>query len=107
MKRNITFHPNIYRSESITDKEFGKISKQLQKNPLFSDVYLITPAANGNDLLEFYHSRQLAQPYYREKEQYVIGMTKSYGEAMTLVEKIVQECLDTRGDLCLREYLLC
>lgn len=107
MELNLTFHPHIYRSGSITDKEFGNICKQLQKNPLFSDVYLLVPASNGRDLLEFYHSRQLAQPYYREKEHYIIGMARTYGEAVSLVEQIVQECLAARGDCALREYLLC
>lgn len=107
MELKITFHPNIYRSVSITDKEFGNICKQLQRNPLFSDVYLLVPASNEKDLLEFYHSRQLVQPYYFDKEHYIIGIAKTYGEAIRLVEQIVLECLDARGDCALREYLLC
>ena len=107
MALKLTYHHKLYHSDSISERELEKIKKQLEKKLFFCNVYLITPAANTNDLLEFYHSRQLKQKYYQKHPPYVIGITRTYGEAVLMVQKMVQECLDSRGDCALREYLLC
>lgn len=107
MAFKLTYHHKLYHSDSITENELEKMKKKLEKNPLFCNVYLIVPAGNEKDLLEFYHSRQLAQAYYRDHSPYIIGIARNYGEAVLLVQQLVQECLNERGDCALREYLLC
>ena len=107
MSLNISFRKNLYCSEDITERELNRIMDQLKNKPLFSDVYLIVPAGNQKDMIEFYHSRQLAQPYYHERPIDVIGIARTYAEAVFMVQKMVQECLDERGDSALREYLSC
>lgn len=107
MKLSLKFHPKLYHSESISEAELEKIKKQLEKKPLCSNVFLITPAENTNDLLEFYHSRQLNQRYYQNHPPYIIGITRSYKEALIMIEQLAKECLEARGDCALREYLLC
>ena len=107
MKRSLHFHKNCYRSEDMSDKEWSKLQAQLQSNPLFTDVYLITPASNSSDMLEFYHSRQLAQTYYENRSLTVVGVAASYSDAVKLVEQIMKDCLAKRGDCNLKEYLLC
>ncbi len=107
MALKIQYHNKLYFSDTISERELLKIRKQLSKKPLLSNVYLITPADNDNDLLQFFHSRQLAQFYYKNRPLHIIGITRTYQEAVLLLQKLVQECLDTRGDCSLREYLLC
>ncbi len=107
MASKLTYYHKLYHSESISERQLEKIKKQLETKPLFCNVYLITPAANTSDLLEFYHSRQLAQQYYQDHPPYVIGIARTYGEAVSVVRDIVQECYDARKDCLLREYLLC
>lgn len=107
MSLKISFRNALYRSGSITEEELDYIKMRLEKEPLFSDIYVIVPAGNREDMIEFFHSRQLAQPYYKERELYIIGIARTYGEAVLLVRKIIQECLDERGDCALREYLSC
>lgn len=107
MALKLIYHHKMYYSDSISERELEKIKRQLEKKPLLCNVYLITPAANKKDLLEFYHSGQLAQKYYQNHPPYVIGIAQNYGEAVLLVQNLVQECLDSRGDCALREYLLC
>ena len=107
MAKRLTFHPSLFLGEGIAGRDLEKIKKQLEKKLFFCNVYLVTPATNPNDMLEFYHSRQLKQKYYENHPPLVIGITRTYGEAVLMVQKLVQECLDKRGDCALREYLLC
>lgn len=107
MPIRLTYHHNLRLSDSIDEQELKRIKKQLSRKPLLSDVYLITPARNRRDLLEFYHSRMLALPYYQKEPPLIIGITRTYEEALTMIEQLVQECYLSRGDCSLREYLLC
>ena len=107
MKLQIVFHQNCYRSESISDKEWTKITMQLRCFPRITDVYLVTPASNHNDLLEIFHSKQLCQKYCKRKKYMIVGVAKTYDESLALIEKMTQDCLSRRGDCALREYLLC
>lgn len=107
MPIRLTYHHNLRLSESIDEQELKKIKKQLSQKPLLSDVYLITPARNNRDLLEFYHSRTLAWPYYQKEPPLIIGIVRTYDEALAMIEQLVRECYLSRGDCSLREYLLC
>lgn len=107
MSLKISFRNDLYRSDSITEDDLEQIKSDLEKKPFFTNVYIVIPAGNQKDMIEFVHSRQLAQPYYRECKLHVIGITRTYREAVLMVKIIVQECLDERGDCALREYLSC
>ena len=84
-----------------------KLKTKLIKRPLLANVYIITIAANPNNQLEIYEARQLAQRYYVKYPPHIVGIAGDYEEAVMLVEKIVKECLDSRNDCALKEYLLC
>lgn len=103
----LTYHPGIYLGESIRKEKLDKIKKKLENKPLFSGVFLITLSRNASDQLEIYDAKQLVQSYYKKNPPHVIGIAGNYDEAVALVEKIVQECLNIRGDCALKEYLLC
>lgn len=105
--RRLTYHPGLYLGESISEKKLDKIKKKLRTKPLSANVFLIAAAHNPHDLLEIFDARQMAQHYYEDYEVYVIGIASDYQEAVAMVEQIVQECLQRRGDCALREYLLC
>lgn len=107
MAASITYYPRLYLGESISRKKLDKIKKRLEKKPLLSGVFLLTLSANATDQLEIYKARLLAERYYRENPPYVIGIAKTYDEAVAIVEQIVAECLQARGDCMLKEYLLC
>ncbi|MBE5883422.1 MAG: hypothetical protein E7291_03200 [Lachnospiraceae bacterium] len=107
MVKKITFHDRLYLGESITEMKLDKLKKKLEKKPLLANVYLIVPAINPHDQLEILDAKQLIQTFYRETVFLVIGIAANYEEALLLVEQIVQECLEERGDCRLREYLSC
>lgn len=107
MNENITYHPGLYLSDDISESKLDRIKNKLQKKPLCCSVYLITISHNPNDQLDIFAAKQLAQSFYRKYPIYVVGIASDYSEAVGLIEKIVQECLQARGDCALKEYLLC
>ncbi len=107
MAIRLTYHPNLYLGDSIDRKKLDKIKWKLEKVPLLSGVFLITISRNASDQLEIYEAKQLVQRYYKKNPPYVVGIAENHGEAVALVEHLVQECLRERGDCALKEYLLC
>lgn len=107
MRIKLRYHPSLYISDSIVPGKLDRIKKKLEKHPLQSSVFLVTEARNGVDLLDIFSGRLLAQSYYQKDPPLIIGITRTYEEALDLVEQIVQDCLRERGDCALKEYLLC
>lgn len=107
MSGKLEYHHRLYLGDSISESKLDKIKKKLAKKPLLSNVYLITISRNPSDQLEIFSANQLVQDYYMKYPVYVIGIASNYNEAVVLIERIVQECLQTRGDCALKEYLLC
>ena len=107
MAISLTYRPNLYLGDSINENKLDKIIKKLEKNPVFSGVFLITVSRNASDQLDIFDARQLTQSYYKKHPPYVVGIAGSHDEAVKLVERLVQECLRDRGDCALKEYLLC
>lgn len=107
MNKNIEFISNLYIGEGIAEHKLDKIKKKILTKPILSGVYLITFAQNQNDQLDIFSARFLAQSYYQQVNTKVVGIANSYDGAIQLLEKIVQDCLDRRGDCSLREYLSC
>lgn len=107
MSKKLTFYSKLYYGEGMKNQKKDKIKKMLIKNPLFAGVYVLTFATNGSDQLEFFDAKQLAQPYYANHPVQIIGIARDYADALQLVTQITQECIETRGDCRLKEYLIC
>lgn len=107
MERRLEYHPRLYLGDSISKAKLDKIKKRLEKNPLLSNVFLITLSRNPSDQLEIIQAGQLVQGYYSKYPVTVAGIASSYDEAVEMIGKIAQECLQIRGDCALKEYLLC
>lgn len=105
MGRKIEYHHKLYISDGISQSKLDKIKKKLDKRPLFCSEYLLTLASNPTEQLDIFPARQLVQGYYLKCPVYVVGIASDYNSAVKLVETIVQECLQVRGDCSLRKYL--
>lgn len=103
----LKYRANLYLGDSINEKKLKKIKKRLENKPFFSGVYLLALSRNPFDQLEIYDARQLVQSYYKKNPPYVIGLAGDYEEAVELVVRMTRECLESRGDCCLKEYLQC
>ncbi len=107
MASKLKYLSNLYLGESINRKKLDKIKKKLENKPLLSGVFLIVLAENPSNQLEIYDARQLVWKYYEKYPPYVAGIAGDYDEAVRMVEQIVRECIEKRGDCALKEYLLC
>ena len=107
MDLELKFHPNLYLGESINVKKLDKIMKKLKSRPLFAGVFVVTLSKNPSDQLELYDAKQLVQSYYRKNPPYIVGVAGDNQEGIALIERIVTECLNARGDCALKEYLKC
>ncbi len=107
MALEIAYHPHLYLGESMKRKKLDKIKKKLENRPFFSGVFLVAISRNPYDQLEIYSAKQLRWRYYRKYPPCVVGIAGDEREALALVEMIVKECMETRGDCALKEYLRC
>ena len=62
-------------------------------------IYLITPAENGVDPLEYFDTIQLNQSYYKNRELKIIGIAKSEEEAIDLIRQIYEASVEYGHDL--------
>jgi hypothetical protein len=69
------------------------------------NIYLITLAANGQDLLDILDSAFLQQKAVRRTLPMIVGLAKGYEEAVELVRQIVEETYTQRGDCKVPLYL--
>lgn len=102
----IIYGSKFYLGESISPEKLDKIKKKLEKKAALTDYYLIALAGNETDLLDIYQSKYLGQKYYEDHMPQIYGIADTKGEAMELVQRIVEECLAERGDLKVREFLM-
>lgn len=107
MNMKLEYHHRLYLGDGISESKLDKIKKRLETKPLLSGVCLITLSGNPGGQLDIFQAALLVQKHYAKGNVYVVGIAAGYDEAVGLVEKIVQECLQERGDCSLREYLLC
>jgi len=103
---NIGFLENIYIAQGMEKVDLEKLKKELDEKPLFANVFVITISSNEQEQLDIYHSKYLMQRYYKKNPPFVVGIAKNKGDAYTLVEKIVQECMTLRGDVNLKAFLI-
>ena len=103
--KKLVYHSKLYLGESLSYGDMVKIKAQFNIQPSKVDIFLITRSMNENDQLDIFHAKYLRQKYYEDHPVYVFGMAKTKEEAVALIEKLMQECLDARGDANLTAYL--
>lgn len=97
------YYRYLYTTDSINNVDKLKVKLNLQKGK--PGIYIIFWARN-NDQLEIMNSLYLKQNFYRQKPPVIIGLTKSYEEAVELVVKITNESIQKTGSPNIKDYLL-
>lgn len=101
------YREDLYLSESIDVTKLDKIKKTLERRPLVSGVFVIAISQNTSDQLDIISSKMLTQRYYVNNPLTIVGLAKSNEEALSVVKRIVEDCMKVRGDCAIKEYLLC
>lgn len=95
------FYKYLYIGDTVTDP--AKVKWKL-KHHAGTHVYVVSIAA-GADQLEIFHGAYLKQLYYRYHPPIIVGIASNYDEAVDIIIKITQECVDATGTCNLKEYL--
>lgn len=102
------WYKKLYLGENA-EKQKYKVFGKIRKNKFQIDTYLISLAANSDDLLDILPANILLQPFYKNKKNveniYIIGIAKGYDEALELVRAIVDEVYQSTGGFDIRGYL--
>lgn len=100
---NISNH--LYVSESLKKKQ-KRIIRRITKNQKILSLFCITNPANDKNSLDIYYYGELFQKTYNQYyDLTVYGIAKTRNEAYYLVEDIVKDCWNTRGDCDLHQFL--
>ncbi|MFR5602008.1 MAG: hypothetical protein ACLTKI_06515 [Lachnospiraceae bacterium] len=72
---------------------------------LLPRTYVITPAINGNNILDLFPAMVFRQPYYQKKDLLVLGIADDYWEALEVARQIVDDLYQTTGGFNLAVFL--
>ena len=100
----MNWYQDLYVSENIADKA-ETLREELENGRYRRDVYLITLAMNGKDLLDIRKASCLARESLRRNLPMIVGLSSGYENAVNLSCRIVTECCEKTGDVDLRSYL--
>ena len=93
-----------YISEKVR-KTHPDLARELEEGKYSSKVWLIMLSPNGQDLLDVRRASGLGVHGLEGIVPLLAGAAASKGEALTLVETIVQDCLNKTGGVDLRSFL--
>ncbi len=99
------YYHNLYLSDSLISKKEEIINK-LENNQWQLSKYLLVLSNNKNNHLEFFDSALLLQNVMPKENLFIIGIADSYGSAVDMVQKIIEEVYDKMGNTDIRSYLL-
>ena len=95
---------HLYVGEKAEKNRF-RIICNLRYSKLQTGIYVITPASNGNNILDIYPSFALMQPYYQEQNLYILGIADGYWEALLVAGRMVDDMYQKTGGFCLKEFM--
>lgn len=99
------YYRHLYLAAGL-EKKKDKIIEKLNRNKFQVSIHLVVLSENEKNNLEILNSVLLLQPDYPKDNLFVAGITKSYDEALELVEKITQEVYDETKGTDIRKYIL-
>ena len=99
------YYKHIYISEDLAKKK-DQIIRKLECNKLQLNVHVIILPLESNNQLEIINSRILLQPSYPKDDLFVVGIVKSYDEALDYVEKTANEVYNNAEGMNIRSYIL-
>lgn len=100
----ISWFDHLYVGEKAKKKRYRIIQgiRRLKPQP---GVYVITPASNGNNILDIYPWTALVLPFYREEEFLIMGIASDYWEALEVAGRIVNDMYRKTGGFDLPSFI--
>ena len=96
------YYRYLYTSESV--KKSDRIKLRLNEHRGLVGYYIIA-INKGSNQLDIINSVYLKLPIYRKNPPIVVGLAKSYDEAVDLVIKMTNEAIEKTGFANIKDYL--
>jgi hypothetical protein len=100
----IKWAKNLYLSDNISTKKLDNIIKSVENGKLMFEVYCILLASNPDNLFDIMNANEFLFPYYKRKENYVIGLATSKVEAFELVKDMIDIVYKETNNFSVREF---
>lgn len=98
------WYEKLYVGEKAKKIRYSIIQAVREGRPL--GYYVLTPAANEQNLLDLYPAATLSLPYYREKDLLIVGVALDFEDAAALAGRMISEVYRKTGGFDIRSYLL-
>ena len=96
---------NLYTG-SLSEKKVRDLKKRIRKRKRNTGCYVLFPSANPSNQLDLMDAGGLLHDCYRHREDLVIvGIASGKEEALQLLVRLTQECVEATGTGNLRGYL--
>ncbi|MCR4791915.1 MAG: hypothetical protein K5871_04145 [Lachnospiraceae bacterium] len=102
-KIELDYRPKLYLSDALMGRDLTRIKRNIARGKGSCSVILISD--NDNDQFDIVTPFQLKLPVWEGKKPVVAGIADGKEDAEALVMKIISDCLKSRGDLKLKEYI--
>lgn len=96
---------NLFIGKNIEDK-LWKVKWKIKHNAGQLNIYLLNIPLDSKNQLEIIHSAMLLSKYYPKHRLYIVGVAKSYEEALGLILDIAQKTYLETGTGDLKNYIL-
>lgn len=98
------WYRHLYVGKKAKSHRFS-IIQSIRNKSYWPGAYVITPASNGNNILDIYPAYMLLFGKYRKQEFKILGIAEGYQEALELSGTIINEMYKKTGGFCLEEFL--
>jgi hypothetical protein len=99
------WYEDLYVGYNLLDKKTKVINQIRAGKPMFNK-YVLTLPQNDYDTLEIYPSNVLIQKWYRDSDMVVVGIAEGMEEAMDMMQLIIMECFNSRGNVKVKDFIL-
>ncbi len=100
----ISWYNWLYVGEKAKKKRYRIINGIRRSRPK-PGVYVITPALNGNNILDIYPSIEFLSSFYRDKDFLIIGIAAGYWEALEVAGRIIDDMYRKTGGFDLPGFI--
>lgn len=96
IENNFHLDNHLYVGEKAKKKK-KYIIRNLREGHFFLGAYVITPAENGNNILDIYPTEVFLFPNSKNMDFHILGIADSYWEALEVVRQIIDEMYQMTG----------
>ncbi|MEY8352045.1 hypothetical protein AALB39_01685 [Lachnospiraceae bacterium 54-53] len=100
----ISWFDRLYTGEKAEKKRF-RIIRGIRRSKPQPGIYVITPASNGNNILDIYPATVLLLPFYRDEDFLIMGIASGYQEALEVAGRIVDDMYRKTGGFDLPAFM--